>query len=290
MIKKGIILAAGIGSRLSPLTKAINKQLLPIYDKPLIFYPLSTMMQNGIKNIMIIVNKGQLKQFKKILPVKNNLGIKIQYKEQKKPNGIPDAFNIGKNFIKNDNVALILGDNFYYSKDIKEKFFENVEFKSGAKILLYYVKKPQHYGVAKINKKNEVLEMVEKPIKPKSNLAITGFYIFDKNVVKYTKLLKPSKRKELEITDLLKIYQKKGKLKSNLMKKNIKWLDTGSVKDLFLASQFVESIEKEKRKKIGCLEEIALKNKWINKNKILKSIKFYGNCDYSLYLRSLIKN
>ena len=132
--------------------------------------------------------------------------------------------------------------------------------------------------------------MVEKPIKPKSNLAITGFYIFDKNVVKYTKLLKPSKRKELEITDLLKIYQKKGKLKSNLMKKNIKWLDTGSVKDLFLASQFVESIEKEKRKKIGCLEEIALKNKWINKNKILKSIKFYGNCDYSRYLRSLIKN
>jgi len=290
MIKKGIILAAGIGSRLSPLTKAINKQLLPIYDKPLIFYPLSTMMQNGIKNIMIIVNKGQLKQFKKILPVKNNLGIKIQYKEQKKPNGIPDAFNIGKNFIKNDNVALILGDNFYYSKDIKEKFFENVEFKSGAEILLCSVKKPQLYGVARINKKNEVLEMIEKPIKPKSNLAITGFYIFDKNVVKYTKLLKPSKRKELEITDLLKIYQKKGKLKSNLMKKNIKWLDTGSVKDLFLASQFVESIEKEKRKKIGCLEEIALKNKWINKNKILKSIKFYGNCDYSRYLRSLIKN
>ena len=236
MIKKGIILAAGTGSRLSPLTKSINKQLLPIYDKPLIFYPLSILMQNDIKNILIIVNKGQVDQFKKILPIKNNLGIKIQYKEQIKPAGLPDAFLIGKNFIKNDNVVLILGDNFFYSRNIRKTYFKNIKFKNGANILLCPVKNPQLYGVAKNNKKNKVLEMIEKPKNPKSNLAITGLYIFDKNVVNYSKLLKPSKRNELEIIDLLKIYQKKGELTAKKINKDVNWLDAGSVKDLSLAS------------------------------------------------------
>jgi glucose-1-phosphate thymidylyltransferase len=245
-------------------------------------------MQNDIKNILIIVNKGQVDQFKKILPIKNNLGIKIQYKEQIKPAGLPDAFLIGKNFIKNDNVVLILGDNFFYSRNIRKTYFKNIKFKNGANILLCPVKKPQLYGVAKINKKNKVLEMIEKPKNPKSNLAITGLYIFDKNVVNYSKLLKPSKRNELEIIDLLKIYQKKGELTANKINKDVNWLDAGSVKDLSLASQLVKNVEKIKGKKIGCLEEIALKNKWINKQKIIKSIKFYGNCDYSRYLKSLI--
>ncbi len=209
MINKGIILAGGKGTRMSPLTKAVNKQLLPLYDKPLIYYPLSVLMLAGIKNILIIVNKGQLNQFKKILPEKNNFGVKIQYKEQLQPKGLPEAFILGENFIGKDNVALILGDNFFYGQSLTSNLKKNTNFKNGARIFLHPVKNPQLYGVAILNKKNKVQKIIEKPKKSVSNLAITGLYFFDKQVINYSKKLKPSKRKELEITDLIKKYKKK---------------------------------------------------------------------------------
>ena len=208
MIKKGIILAGGKGTRMSPLTKAVNKQLLPIYDKPLIFYPLSILMLAQIKDILIIVNKGQLSQYKKIIPNGDNLGIKITYKEQTSPRGLPDAFILGDKFIGNENVALILGDNFFYGQNLTEQLKKNTKLKSGAKIILHKVNKPELYGVAKINSKNKVLEIKEKPKKFLSDLAITGLYFFDKNVVKYSKTLRPSKRGEIEIVDLIKKYKK----------------------------------------------------------------------------------
>ena len=197
MIRKGIILAGGLGTRMSPLTKAVNKQLLPIYDKPLIYYPLSILMLSKINDILIIVNKGQLSQFKKILPEGKNLGIKITYAEQKHPKGLPEAFIIGKKFIGNENVALILGDNFFYGQSLTEKLIECTKLKSGAKIFVHPVSNPSQYGIAKISKKNKILKIVEKPKKYFSNLAITGLYFFDNNVVKYSQNLKPSKRKEI---------------------------------------------------------------------------------------------
>ena len=197
MIKKGIILAGGTGSRMSPLTKAVNKQLLPIYDKPLIYYPLSVLMLSGIRNILIIVNKGQINQFKKILPNGNNLGIKISYAEQKYPKGLPDAFQIGKNFIGKDGVVLILGDNFFYGQSLTKILKGCLKLNSGATIILHPVKNPSLYGVAKINKKNRVLKIIEKPKKFISNFAVTGLYFFDNKVIDYSYYLKPSKRKEL---------------------------------------------------------------------------------------------
>ena len=289
MIRKGIILAGGIGSRLSPLTKSVNKQLLPVYNKPLIFYSLSILLQNNIRNILIIVGLGQSSQFKKILPENNNLGIKIKYLEQKKPKGLPDAFIIGKNFIKNDKVALILGDNIFLSKNYSNIIFNDSKFLTGARIFLFPVKNPRMFGVAKINNKKKVVKIEEKPSSPKSNLAITGLYLFDKNVVKYSKSLKPSKRNELEIVDLLKIYKLKKYLQADLLNKNIKWFDAGSVDNLLLASNLIKNIEKKKKIIIGCLEQIAYKKKWITSSKIKKSIKFYGNCNYSDYLKKIIK-
>ncbi len=288
MIKKGIILAGGIGSRMSPLTKAVNKQLLPLYDKPLIFYPLSVLMLAGIKNILIIVSKGQLSQFKKVLPEKNNLGINIQYKEQNKPSGLPQAFTIGEKFINKDKVALILGDNFFYGQSLTNILKKNISLKNGAKIFIHPVKKPHLYGVATVDKKNKVIKLVEKPKKTKSNLAVTGLYLFDNKVIEYTNKLKPSKRGELEIIDLLNIYKRKKKLSADLIGRGGSWLDTGNIKDFYNASNFISTIEERQGLKIACLEEIALKNKWIKIKDIRNSINFYGNCDYSNYLKSLI--
>ena len=203
MIKKGIILAGGMGTRMSPLTKAVNKQLLPIYDKPLIFYPLSILMLAKIKDILIIVNKGQLDQFKKIIPSGKNLGINITYKEQSSPRGLPDAFILGEKFIAKDNVALILGDNFFYGQSLTQKLVNCTKLKNGAKVILHKVSNPELYGVAKINIKNKITTVKEKPKKYLSDLAITGLYFFDNNVVKYSKTLKPSRRGEIEIVDLL---------------------------------------------------------------------------------------
>ena len=288
MIKKGIILAGGIGSRMSPLTKAVNKQLLPIYDKPLVFYPLSILMLSGIKDILIIVNKGQRDQFKKILPNGNNLGIKITYAEQLKPKGLPDAFIVGEKFIGKDNIALILGDNFFYGQSLTKKLKECVKLNNGAKVFLHPVKNPHLYGVAKINNNKKILSLIEKPKKNKSNLAVTGLYFFDNKVVKLSKSLKPSKRNELEIIDLLNNYRKKNKLKAEFIGRGGAWLDTGSINDFYNTSYFVSTIEDRQGLKIACLEEIALKNNWIKKENIKNAIKFYGNCNYSKYLNTLI--
>jgi glucose-1-phosphate thymidylyltransferase len=289
MIKKGIILAGGKGSRMSPLTKAVNKQLLPLYDKPLIFYPISVLMLAGIKKILIIVNKGQLGQFNKVLPVKNNLGISIEYKEQTKPEGLPQAFTIGAKFIGKDNVSLILGDNFFYGQSLTKILKKNMNLKSGAKIFTHPVKNPHQYGVASLDKNKKVIKLVEKPKKTRSNLAVTGLYFFDNKVIELTKKLKKSKRGELEIIDLLNMYKRKNKLKAEHIGRGGSWLDTGSIKDFYDAGNFVSAIENRQGLKIACLEEIALNNKWNNKENIKNSIKFYGNCDYSKYLKSLIK-
>ena len=289
MIKKGIILAGGYGTRMSPLTKAVNKQLLPIHDKPLIYYPLSVLMLSGIRDILIIVNKGQLNQFKKILPNGKNLGIKISYVEQEYPKGLPDAFRVGQNFIGNNSVALILGDNFFYGQSLTKKLKKYIKLKTGATVILHPVKNPSLYGVASINKKNKITKIVEKPKKSFSDLAITGLYFFDNKVVNYSKKLKPSKRKEVEIVDLLDKYKKSNKLKAEFLGRGGAWLDTGSIKDFYNTSAFVSALENRQGLKIACLEEIAFNNNWINKKNIFESIKFYGNCDYSKYLSTFIK-
>jgi len=288
MIKKGIILAGGMGTRMSPLTKAVNKQLLPIYDKPLIFYPLSILMLSKIKDILIIVNKGQLDQYKKIIPNGDNLGIKITYAEQASPRGLPDAFVVGEKFIGKDNVALILGDNFFYGQNLSKILLESSKLSNGAKVILHKVQKPELYGVAKVNNLKKITSIKEKPKKFISDLAITGLYFFDNKVVEYSKKLKPSKRGELEIIDLLNKYKKKDKLKADYIGRGGAWLDTGSIEDFYKTTLFVSAIENRQGFKIACIEEIAYLNKWINKKHILKSIKFYGNCDYSNYLKKII--
>ena len=285
---KGIILAGGSGTRLYPATKVSSKQLLPIYDKPLIFYSLSILMLAKIRDILIIVNKGQLKQYKKILPSGKNLGIKITYLEQDKPRGLPDAFVIGKNFIGKENVAMILGDNFFYGQNLTRQLINNTKLKKGAKVVLHRVQKPEAFGVAKINKNNQIISIKEKPKKFLSNLAITGLYFFDNNVVKYAKKLKPSKRGEVEIVDLLNFYKLKKQLSADIIGRGGAWLDTGSIEDFYKTSAFVSAIENRQGFKIACLEEIALRNKWVQKRQINNAIKFYGNCNYSKYLKKMI--
>jgi len=289
VIKKGIILAGGKGSRMSPITKAINKQLLPLYDKPLFYYPLSVLMLAKIKDILIIVNKGQVEQFKKILPNGNNIGIKISYVEQEKPIGLPDAFIVGEKFIGKDSVALILGDNFFYGQSLTDKLIKCTNLSKGAKVFLHPVKNPSLYGVAKIDKKNRIINIIEKPQKTNSNLAVTGLYFFDNKVVKLSKSLKPSKRKEIEIVDLLNKYKNKKQLSAEIIGRGSVWLDTGSIKDFNNTSNFIATIENRQGFKIGCIEEISFNNKWITKKNILDSIKFYGNCEYSKYLSLIIK-
>ena len=288
MIDKGIILAGGKGTRMSPLTKAVNKQLLPIYDKPLIFYPLSILMLAKIKNILIIVNKGQLDQYKKIIPNGDNLGINITYKEQDTPKGLPDAFILGEKFIQKSNVALILGDNFFYGQNLSSSLINSAKLKKGAKILLYKVNNPELFGVAKINDKNNIISIKENPKKFISDFAITGLYFFDNKVIEYSKKLKPSKRGEIEIIDLLNKYKKTNNLYAEFLGRGGAWLDTGSMEDYYKTSMFVSAVENRQGVKIACLEEIALNNKWIDKKQIKKSIKFYGNCNYSKYLSNLI--
>ena len=287
MIKKGIILAGGMGTRMSPLTKAVNKQLLPIYDKPLIFYPLSILMLAKIKDILIIVNKGQLEQYKKIIPDGKKLGIKINYLEQDKPRGLPDAFILGQNFIKKDNVAMILGDNFFYGQSLSKMLNICTKIKNGAKVVLHKVINPEKFGVAKV-KNNKISIIKEKPKKFVSNLAITGLYFFDNKVIKYAEELKPSKRNELEIVDLLNKYRKRNKLSAEYIGRGGAWLDTGSIEDFYKTSNFVSAIENQQGFKIACLEEISLNNNWIKKKQVIESIKFYGNCEYSKYLEKII--
>ena len=287
MIKKGIILAGGSGTRLSPLTKSVNKQLLPINDKPMIFYPLSVMMLANIRDILLIVNPGQKNNFYNLLGNGSRFGIKIEYIVQNKPKGLPDAFVLGKKFINNQNVALILGDNFFYGQSLAKILEKSSQHKNGAKIFLKEVTKPENYGVAKI-KRNKIVKIIEKPKKFISNQAITGLYFFDKSVVKFSETLKPSKRGEVEITDLIKKYHKIKNLNFEQIGRGAIWSDAGKIKDLNNVSNYVKSVEEVQGIKIACLEEIALKKKWINTNNISQSIKFYGNCDYSIYLKQFL--
>ncbi len=288
MIKKGIILAGGLGTRLSPLTKPISKQLLPIYDKPLIFYPLSVLMLCNIRDVLIIVKKGEKENFKKVFGNGNDLGIKINYKEQLNPKGIPDAFIVGENFIKNSNIALILGDNFFYGQGLSEILRKSFSLKNGACIFTYPINNPENFGIVEKIRGSKKLKIIEKPKKTKSNRAITGLYIFDNSVVKYSKSIKTSKRNETEIVDLINIYNKKNKLRVTDLGRGSTWLDTGTIESLLAASNYVQVVEERQKYKIACLEEISYLKGWIQKKNILNRIKFYGNCNYSKYLKELI--
>lgn len=287
MIKKGIILAGGYGTRLGPLTKAVNKQLLPLYDKPLIYYPLSVLMLAGISNILIITNKDEKSNFIKLLGDGSQLGIKITFLEQSRPKGLPDAFIIGKNFIGKDDVVLILGDNFFYGQGFTNRLKNALKKNKGATIFTYIVNNPSDYGILETSKRNQIKKIIEKPSRPKSNLAITGLYFFNHKVINFDKSLKPSKRNELEIVDLLNIYLKKKLLRAEFMGRGSAWLDTGNTTNLFNASQYIAAIEERQGLKIACIEEIAYQNKWISKKQILKRINFYGKCDYSDYLKKI---
>ena len=245
-------------------------------------------MLSKIKDILIIVNKGQLEQYKKVLPNGKNLGIKITYLEQSKPRGLPDAFVIGEKFIGKENVAMILGDNFFYGQNLSTLLLNNTKLNKGARVVLHKVQKPELFGVAKINSVQKITKIKEKPKKFFSDLAITGLYFFDNKVINYSKKLKPSKRGEVEIVDLLNFYKSKNQLSADLIGRGGAWLDTGSMDDFYKTSTFVSAIENRQGLKIACLEEIAFNNGWINKKHIKDSIKFYGNCDYSKYLAKLI--
>ena len=287
MIKKGIILAGGHGTRLGPLTKAVNKQLLPLYDKPLIYYPLSVLMLGGIRDILIITNKDEKSNFLKLLGDGSQLGIKISFSEQDRPKGLPDAFIVGKNFIGKDSVVLILGDNFFYGQGFTNRLKKALHKNKGATIFTYIVNNPSDYGILEVDRRNKIKKIVEKPSRPKSNLAITGLYFFNHKVVNFAKTLKASKRNELEIVDLLNIYLKNKSLKSEFMGRGSAWLDTGNTANLFNASQYIAAIEERQGLKIACIEEISYQNKWISKKQILKRISFYGKCAYSDYLKKI---
>ena len=289
MIRKGIILAGGTGSRLFPSTKAVNKQLLMLYDKPVIFYPLSILMLAGIKDILIIVNKGQIKNFKLLLNNGKKFGVKISYLEQEKPTGIPEAFKIGRNFIKENNVALILGDNFFFGQSLGENLKKIcLNFKSGANIFLKKVKNPENFGVVKV-KNHKIVKIIEKPKSLISNDVITGLYLFDKKVTKYAKELKKSKRKETEITDLIKKYHRIDELKFSTLGIGTVWSDTGTIEDMHEVSNYISSIDKIQNFKIACLEEIALIKKWITKKQIKKQLKKNKiNSNYYYYLNKYL--
>lgn len=284
---KGIILSGGTGSRFFPVTRSISKQLLAIYNKPMIYYSLSILMMMGIKNILIIVRPDEKKLYQKLLLSGEQFGIRISYKIQKRPGGIAQSFIIGKKFIKKSMVALILGDNFFYSpnlKNILEKAIKNNN--NGASIFICKSKKPKEFGVVEFSK-NKIKKISEKPKFPKSKYVVTGLYLYDNRVVKLSSILKPSKRKELEITDLNNLYLKKGQLKAIKMQKSTKWMDNGSCDSLLETSNYVKKIENKKRKIIFSPEAIAFERKWINKNQLKKQIKYLGNTGYANFLTKL---
>ena len=290
MIKKAIILCGGTGSRMFPLTHSVNKQLLPILDKPMFYYPLSLLMLCGIREYVFIINKNQENNFSKALGNENDLGIRVKFVVQESPLGLPDAFSISRKFIKNQSIAMILGDNFFFGSMLSPLIRKSFKLNSGCNIYIYPSNKPSSYGVVEFNKKNKIKKIVEKPKKTNSNSIITGLYTFDKNVVNFTKKLKPSKRKELEIVDLINLYKNKNKLKVIKLGRGSAWMDVGNFEDLQSASNFIQNVEERQNYKIGCIEEIAFNNNWIKKQNIINRIKFCGNTNYSKYLRKLILN
>lgn len=286
---KGIVLAGGSGTRLMPLTDAFSKQLLPIYDKPMIFYPLSILMLAGIKEVLIITTKDDQDLFKKLLGNGENYGIQISYKVQNSPNGIADAFIIGQDFIGESSVTLILGDNIFFSHDFSSIIKDASSQSKGAHVFLTNVSNPEDFGVAEVDKDGKVLSIEEKPEKPKSNLAVTGLYIYDNDVVDIAKALKPSSRGELEITDVNLNYLRQGNLNATTLGRGFTWLDTGTHESLISAGEFVKTIEERQGLKIGCPEEIALNKKWIEADTFKACIAKYQNSPYGAYLQNLLK-
>ena len=287
---KGIVLAGGAGTRLYPSTLAISKQLLPIYDKPMIYHPISVLMLAGIKDILIISTPKDLPDFKKLLGDGSEIGVKFSYKEQPHPDGLAQAFILGKEFIGNDCSALILGDNIFYGPNFScllKKTAEKVETQGGASLFAYQVKDPQRFGVVEFNKNNKAISIEEKPAQPKSKYAVTGLYFYDNKAVEYVLKQKPSERNELEITDLNNTYLKKGKVNVEILGRGFAWLDTGTHQSLLQASQFIKAIEDNQGIKIACLEEVAYRMGFISKEKLIKLGEKYPNNPYYQYIMNI---
>lgn len=287
---KGIILAGGSGTRLYPITKGISKQLIPIYDKPMIYYPLSVLMLAGIKDILIITTPEDESNFQRLLGDGSNFGIKLSYEVQLKPEGLAQAFIIGENFIGKDNVCLALGDNIFYGQNFSPKLKEASQQKIGATVFGYQVKDPERFGVVEFDENKKALSIEEKPKKPKSNYAVTGLYFYDNNVINIAKSIKPSERGELEITSINEVYLKNGQLNVELLGRGFTWLDTGTHQSLLEASHFVETIEQHQGFKIACLEEVALHNGWLTKEDVINRGEEYIKNGYGQYLLSLVKD
>lgn len=285
---KGIILAGGSGTRLYPLTMVTSKQLLPIYDKPMIYYPLSVLMGAGIQDILIISTPQDTPRFKDLLKDGSQYGINLSYKVQPSPDGLAQAFIIGEEFIGNDTAAMILGDNIFYGHGFTAKTKKASELKNGATIFGYYVDDPERFGIVEFDSNGKAISIEEKPEKPKSNYCVTGLYFYDNNVVEYAKNLKPSKRGELEITDLNRIYLEKNNLNVELLGAGFTWLDTGTHESLVEATNFVKTIEGHQHRKIACLEEIAYRNGWIDKNKMQEAYEIYKKNEYGKYLKDVL--
>ena len=281
---KGIILAGGSGTRLYPLTRSISKQILPIYDKPMIYYPLSVLMLAGIREVLIISTPRDIRCFQELLQDGNELGMKIEYKIQEKPNGLAEAFIIGEKFIGKESVSLVLGDNIFFGQGFSPILKRAAEIKKGAEIFGYLVKDPREYGVVEFDEDMNVLSLEEKPEHPKSKFAVPGLYFYDNIVVEKAKNLKPSKRGELEITDLNKLYLEEKNLKVNLLGRGFAWLDTGNHKNLLQASNFIETIQERQGNYVACIEEIAYKNSWITKEELLKLAEPLLKTEYGKYL------
>ena len=287
---KGIILAGGSGTRLYPLTKTISKQILPVYDKPMIFYPLSTLMLAGINEILIISTPRDLPAFKQLLGEGSDYGIKLEYASQPSPDGLAQAFLIGKDFIGNDRCTMILGDNIYYGNGLGQLLRDAVKNNKGATIFGYYVDDPKRFGVVEFDSNGKVISIEEKPENPKSNYAVTGLYIYDNRVVEMAKQVKPSERGELEITDLNKLYLADNSLRVKLMGRGYAWLDTGTTESLLDAGNFVQLLEKRQGIKMSVLEEIAYINGWISKEKLITLANRYGNSSYGKHLMKVVNN
>jgi glucose-1-phosphate thymidylyltransferase len=285
---KAIILAGGSGSRLYPVTKGVSKQLLPVYDKPMIYYPLSVLMLAGIRDILIITTPNDQGSFKKLLNDGSQFGINLSYAIQPSPNGLAEAFIISESFIGEDNVCLILGDNIFYGQGLTQILKKAVSQKNGATVFVHQVKNPENFGIVELDINNKVISIEEKPIKPKSNNAVTGLYFYDKDVVQIAKTINPSLRGELEITTINEVYLKRGNLNIQFLGRGYAWLDTGTFESFLDASHFVETIEKRQGYKIACLEEIALNQGWISKDKISEIISTLNNNSYTSYLKSLL--
>ena len=288
---KGIILAGGSGSRLYPLTKVTSKQLLPVYDKPMIYYPLSVLMTAGIREILIISTPQDTPRFEALLGDGKQFGISLQYAVQPSPDGLAQAFIIGEEFIGNDCAAMILGDNIFSGHGLKERLIsavENAERGNGATIFGYYVDDPERFGIVEFDKNGKAVSIEEKPANPKSNYCVTGLYFYDKRVVGYAKSLEPSKRGELEITDLNKLYLENGSLNVELLGQGFTWLDTGTHESLADATNFIRTVETHQHRKIACLEEIAYLNGWIDENDVMKAYEELKNNQYGQYLKDVL--